>query len=70
MDNILDQVNHAINIFECKTNGTTQGLFVFDNAPSHLKRASDAISAQKMVKSLCLILLSLYLADVFPRSKA
>ena len=27
------------------------GLFMFDNAPSHMKRAADAISATKMVKS-------------------
>jgi len=41
-----------INIFEGKANGLAQGLFLFDNAPSHLKRAADAISATKMVKSV------------------
>jgi hypothetical protein len=48
---LMDQVEHAINIFEGKANGHAQGLFLFDNAPSHLKRAPDAISASKMVKS-------------------
>lgn len=48
---LIAQVDRAINIFESKTNGLAQGLFVFDNAPSHLKRAEDAISARKMVKS-------------------
>lgn len=45
------QVNNAIDIFEKKTNGSAQGLFMFDNAPSHQKRAPDAVSARKMVKS-------------------
>ena len=48
---ILAQVDRAIDIFERRTNGLAQGLFMFDNAPSHMKRATDAISATKMVKS-------------------
>ena len=48
---LINQVNHAIDIFEAKTNGLAKGLFVFDNAPSHLKCAANAISARKMVKS-------------------
>ena len=48
---LIAQVNCAIDIFECKTNSLAQGLFLFNNAPSHMKRASDAISATKMVKS-------------------
>jgi hypothetical protein len=48
---LIAQVDRAITIFEAKTNGLAQGLFMFDNAPSHLKRADDAISARKMVKS-------------------
>ena len=35
----------------CKTNCHVQGLFMFDNVPSHLKWAPDALSARKMVKS-------------------
>jgi hypothetical protein len=38
-------------IFVCKIDGLAQALFMFDNAPSHQKRATDAISATKMVKS-------------------
>ena len=49
---LIAQVDRAINIFEGKSNGLAQGLFLFDNAPSHLKRAADAISAIKMVKSV------------------
>ena len=48
---LITQVDRAIDIFEGKSNGLAQGLFLFDNAPSHLKRAADAISAIKMVKS-------------------
>jgi hypothetical protein len=48
---LIKQVDCAIDIFEGKANGLAQGLFLFDNAPSHLKRAADAISATKMVKS-------------------
>jgi len=47
---LIAQVNRAIEIFEAK-DGLAQGLFMFDNAPSHLKHAEDAISATKMVKS-------------------
>ena len=52
MDHLLAQVNHAIDIFNGLTNGghDAQALFIFDNAPSHQKRANDAISAQRMVK--------------------
>jgi hypothetical protein len=49
---LITQVDRAIDIFEDKTNGLAQGLFMFDNAPSHLKRALNAISATKMVKSV------------------
>ena len=49
---LISQVDHTIAIFESKANGLAQGLFLFDNAPSHLKRAPDAISARKMVKSM------------------
>ena len=44
-NDMLQQVENAINIFESKTNGFTTGLFLFDNAPSHQKRAPDALSA-------------------------
>ena len=48
---LINHVNHVIDIFKAKTNGLAKRLFVFDNAPSHLKRAADAISTRKMVKS-------------------
>ncbi|KAI0278446.1 hypothetical protein BC826DRAFT_876717, partial [Russula brevipes] len=48
---LITQVDRVIDIFEGKANGHAIGLFLFDNAPSHLKRATDAISATKMVKS-------------------
>jgi len=50
-DDLIQQVDHAIDIFEGKTNGFATGLFVFDNAPSHQKRALDALSARKMTKN-------------------
>jgi len=49
---LLDQVETAIDIFEGKTQGYAQGLFIFNNAPSHQKRADNALSARKMPKSL------------------
>ena len=51
-DDLIKQVSHAIDIFKTKTNGFATGLFLFDNAPSHQKRAPDAPSAQKMPKFL------------------
>jgi hypothetical protein len=44
-DDLLRQVDKAIDIFEGLTKGWAQGLFVFDNAPSHQKCAPDAILA-------------------------
>ena len=52
-DNQLKQVEHAINIFESKTNGVATGLFLFDNAPSHQKKAADALSAHRIPKAPC-----------------
>jgi hypothetical protein len=49
-DDLLQQVDKAIDIFEGLTKGWAQGLFLFDNAPSHQKRAPNAISARNMVK--------------------
>lgn len=49
-DDLLRQVDKAIDIFEGLTKCYAQGLFLFDNAPSHQKRAPDAISARHMVK--------------------
>ncbi len=49
---LITQVNHAIDIFEHKTNGLAQELFMFDNASSHQKCANNTISATKMVKSV------------------
>jgi hypothetical protein len=50
-DDLMQQVDHAIDIFEGRTKGFAQGLFLFDNAPSHQKRAADALSARKMPKN-------------------
>jgi len=36
-DNLVIEVNKAINIFEGKTNGIVTGLFLFNSAPSHQK---------------------------------
>ena len=44
------QVDKAIDIFEGKTKGQAIGLFLFDNAPSHQRRAPHALSARKMPK--------------------
>lgn len=51
-DNLLAQVDRAIDIFEGLTKGWAQGLFLFDNGPSHQKRTDDAISARRMVKGV------------------
>ena len=49
-DDLLRQVNNTIDIFEGLTKGWAQGLFLFNNAPSHHRRAPNAISARNMVK--------------------
>ena len=49
-EDLLAQVNSAIEIFEGLSKGKSKGLSLFDNAPSHQKRAPDALSARKMVK--------------------
>ncbi|KAG1816026.1 uncharacterized protein BJ212DRAFT_1299875 [Suillus subaureus] len=49
-EDLLVQVEQAIDIFECKTNGFATGLFMFSDAPSHQKHAPDVVSAQKMPK--------------------
>lgn len=50
-EDLLAQVDRAIDIFEELTRGFTIALFIFDNVPSHKKRAPDALSARKMVKT-------------------
>ncbi|KAH8978232.1 hypothetical protein EDB92DRAFT_1769283, partial [Lactarius akahatsu] len=50
-NNLLEHVEGAIDIFEGKTRGYVQGLFLFDNAPSHQKQAPNALSARNMAKS-------------------
>ncbi|KAJ7589230.1 hypothetical protein C8J56DRAFT_1048857 [Mycena floridula] len=49
-DDIVNQTDHAIDIFEERTNSLAVALFLFDNAPSHQKHAPDALSAHKMPK--------------------
>ncbi|KAF8150577.1 hypothetical protein B0H34DRAFT_801519 [Crassisporium funariophilum] len=50
-EDLLAQVDTAIDVFEGRTNGFATGLSMFDNAPSHQKRAPDALSARKMPKN-------------------
>jgi hypothetical protein len=45
-------VDNSIDIFKGLTKGMAQGLFLFNNAPGHQKRADDALSAQRMVKGV------------------
>lgn len=51
VEDLIVQVNCAIDIFKAKMKGLVQDLFMFNNAPSHQKHADDAISARKMAKS-------------------
>jgi len=53
---LLMQVDKAVDIFEGLTKGNAQGLFLFDNVPSYQKHALDTISAQHMPKSVFLFL--------------
>jgi hypothetical protein len=50
-DDLIEQVDKAIDILEERTNGFATGLFLFDNAPSHHKWADDALSARNMLKN-------------------
>jgi hypothetical protein len=59
-DHLLAQVNHAINIFEGCTNGHAQGLFLFNNTPSHQKHAKNALSACQMVKGALFLILPIH----------
>lgn len=49
-DDLLRQVDVAINIFENRFSGA-RAIFAFDNAPTHQKRAADALSARHMPKT-------------------
>jgi hypothetical protein len=49
-NDLLAQVDSAIDIFEGLSKGNFKALFLFDNAPSHQKRADNAVSARKMSK--------------------
>ena len=46
-DKLLEQVDKAIDIFECK-HPHAQGLFLFDNAPSHKKCSNDTLNVSHM----------------------
>jgi hypothetical protein len=59
-EDLLAQVDSAIDIFEGLTKGNAKALFLFDNAPSHQKRALDAISARKMSKGAPLSTIQFY----------
>ncbi|TDL26508.1 hypothetical protein BD410DRAFT_881969 [Rickenella mellea] len=49
-DQLVEQVENAMDIFEERTNGEARGLFLFDNATTHQKRPPDGLSAQNMTK--------------------
>lgn len=49
-DDLCKQVELAIELFEDHFPGTATAAFMFDNAPSHQKRASDALSARYISK--------------------
>jgi hypothetical protein len=52
-DDTIKQAENAMDIFEQLTANTpAQGLFLFDNAPSHIKCTPDALTARKMPKCL------------------
>ena len=67
-NHLLVQVENAIKIFDQLTKGNAQALFLFDNAPSHQKRADDAISARRMVKGAYLSCVR-YLVLIHPSTK-
>ena len=46
-DLLLTQVDKAISIFERKY-PTAQGVFIFDHAPSHMKKPEDALNVDRM----------------------
>ena len=56
-DNLLDQVDHKIDVFKGLTKGWAQGLVLFINAPSHQKHADNTLSAHWTVKGACIQLL-------------
>ncbi|KAG6844058.1 hypothetical protein H0H87_010085 [Tephrocybe sp. NHM501043] len=45
VDNLIEQVDKAINIFEEKMQGFVTELFLFNNVPSYQKHADNALSA-------------------------
>ncbi|KAI0721788.1 hypothetical protein C8Q72DRAFT_890182 [Fomitopsis betulina] len=49
-DDLMKQVENAVNVFKARTNGFANGLFLLNNAPSHQRHADDALSARKMPK--------------------
>lgn len=58
-NHLLAQVDNTIDIFQERTKGHVQGLFLFDNAPSHQKCANNALSAHLMVKGVLFSILSI-----------
>ncbi|KAF8218920.1 hypothetical protein L208DRAFT_1345617, partial [Tricholoma matsutake] len=50
-DDLIQQVELSMDIFEDKTQGFKRALFLFHNAKSQQKRVPDALSACKMVKN-------------------
>src|SRR5882724_10090809 len=50
-EDLVQQTDRAINIFESKTKCFTTGLWLFDNPPSHQKRPANGLSARKCQRS-------------------
>jgi hypothetical protein len=51
-NDLMKQVDNAIDIFERRTNGFATALFLFDNAPSHQKQPNNAFLSHYMPKGL------------------
>jgi hypothetical protein len=64
-EEILTQVDSAIDIFEGLSKGNFRALFMLDNAPSHQKRALDALLAQKMLKGVPFFICTLFFLPHF-----
>jgi hypothetical protein len=50
-EDLIKQVDQVIDIFYAKTNGSTTGLFMLDNAPGHQRQAPGALLACYMPRN-------------------
>ncbi|KAI0083234.1 hypothetical protein BDY19DRAFT_900582 [Irpex rosettiformis] len=49
-EDLVNQVEQTIDVFDARTHGFATALFIFDNASSHQKRPIDGLSARYMPK--------------------